>query len=164
MLTDMRRDAIFPASLLTNENTNLSSPAVLFFAVFAPVHLIFLISQDEDMIQLLFDGGDASGVLAPDNVFDLFGELQFFFLHDLSVFDNIDSDIMVDKSEDIQIHKINGAFDFDNIFPSELGAFCVFYDRHAAVEFIQLQQIINTHTGARLNMVDYNTGFEAVNI
>ena len=47
------------------------------------------------MGQSLLDGSDASGVAAFDDIFDLFGKYQFFLLHDLINFDNIDGDIVI---------------------------------------------------------------------
>ena len=50
--------------------------SVLFFTVFAAVDFLFLIRKDEDMGKLLLDGGDASGILTPDHVFDLLRKHQ----------------------------------------------------------------------------------------
>ena len=47
---------------------------ILLLAVFAAVHFLARVGQDEDLIQLLLDGGDAAGILAFHDVADLFGE------------------------------------------------------------------------------------------
>ena len=55
------------------------------------------------MGQSLLDGSDASGVAAFDDVFDLFGKYQFFFLYNLTVFDDVDGDVVVNIAEDIDV-------------------------------------------------------------
>ena len=55
------------------------------------------------MGQSLLDGSDASGVAAFDDVFDLFGKYQFLLLYDLTVFDDVDGDVVVDIAEDIKV-------------------------------------------------------------
>ena len=55
------------------------------------------------MGQSLLDGSDASRVAAFDDVFDLFGKYQFLLLYDLTVFDDVDSDVVVDECQYIQI-------------------------------------------------------------
>ena len=55
------------------------------------------------MGQSLLDGSDASGVAAFDDVFDLFGKYQFFLLYDLTIFDDVDGDVVVDIAEDIEV-------------------------------------------------------------
>ena len=54
------------------------------------------------MGQSLLDGSDASGVAAFDDIFDLFGKYQFFFLYNLTVFDDVDGDVVVDECQHIQ--------------------------------------------------------------
>ena len=46
------------------------------------------------MGQSLLDGSDASGVAAVDDVFDLFGKYQYLLLYDLTIFDDIDGDVV----------------------------------------------------------------------
>ena len=55
------------------------------------------------MGQSLLDGSDASGVAAFDDVFDLFGKYQFLLLYNLTVFDDVDGDVVVDIAEDIEV-------------------------------------------------------------
>ena len=55
------------------------------------------------MGQSLLDGSDASGVAAFDDIFDLFGKYQFLLLYDLTVFDDVDGDVVVDIAEDIKV-------------------------------------------------------------
>ena len=44
---------------------------VFFLAIFATVHLLFLVREDEHVVESLLDGSDAARVLATDDVFDL---------------------------------------------------------------------------------------------
>ena len=89
------------------------------------------------MIQPLFDGCDASRIFAADHVADLFGEFELLLLHNFLILNDIDRDVMIDESENIQIHEVDRAFDLDDIFLSHLVAFCVFDDCDAAVQFIE---------------------------
>lgn len=73
------------------------------------------------MGQSLLDGSDASGVAAFDDIFDLFGKYQFFLLYDLTVFDDVDGDVVVDECQDIQIQRYRY-----HILPSEC-LFCPFF-------------------------------------
>ena len=50
------------------------------------------------MGQSLLDGSDTSGVAAFDDVLDLFGKYQFLLLYDLTVFDDVDGDVVVDET------------------------------------------------------------------
>ena len=68
------------------------------------------------MGQSLLDGSDASGVAAFDDVLDLFGKYQFFLLYDLTVFDDVDGDVVVDECQYIQIQHIDITFYFQRDF------------------------------------------------
>lgn len=85
------------------------------------------------MGQSLLDGSDASGVAAFDDVFDLFGKYQFFFLYDLTIFDDIDGDVVVDECQYIQIQHIDVTFYFQNILFAHFSAAGVFDDSNGAV-------------------------------
>ena len=135
----------------------LSSPAVFLFAVFASVNLIFLICENKDLVQSLLDGCDASRVFAVDHIADLFGKLQLFLFDDLLILNNIDRDIVINESEDIKIHEIDGAFDLDNVFSSHFAALCIFDDRNTAVQLVKVKIFIDIHTLARFNMVEHKT-------
>ena len=85
------------------------------------------------MGQSLLDGSDASGVAAFDDVFDLFGKYQFLLLYDLTVFDDVDGDVVVDECQDIQIQHIDVTFYFQNVFFAHFSAAGVFDDGNGAV-------------------------------
>ena len=85
------------------------------------------------MGQSLFDGSDASGVAAFDDVFDLFGKYQFLLLYDLAVFDDVDGDVVVDECQYIQIQHIDVTFYFQNVLFAHFSAAGVFDDSNGAV-------------------------------
>lgn len=85
------------------------------------------------MGQSLFDGSDASGVAAFDDVFDLFGKYQFFFFYNLTVFDDVDGDVVVDECQYIQIQHIDITFYFQNVLFAHFSAAGVFDDSNGAV-------------------------------
>lgn len=84
----------------------------------------------------LLDRGDAAGIAAFDDVFDLSGEDQVFFGHDFTVFDHIDCDVVVQKGQNIQIEHIDITFYFQNIFFSHFIAAGIFDDGHGAVQLV----------------------------
>ena len=95
------------------------------------------------MGQSLLDGSDASGVAAFDDVFDLFGKYQYLLLYDLTIFDDIDGDVMVDKAENVEVEHVDIAFYLQNVLFAHLVAARVFDDRNGAVELIELQMVID---------------------
>ena len=85
------------------------------------------------MGQSLLNGSDASGVAAFDDVFDLFGKYQYLLLYDLTIFDDIDGDVVVDECQDIQIQHVDVTFYFQNILFAHFSAAGVFDDSNGAV-------------------------------
>ena len=77
-----------------------------FFAVFAAIQFLFLVGKNKDVRKFLFDGSDAAGIFAADHVFDLLGEMEALFLYDLTVFDDVYSDIVIDETKHIQIQLV----------------------------------------------------------
>ena len=137
------------------EAAGLSVPAVFLFAVFAAVDLIFLICEDKHMIKLLLDGSDASWVLAFDYVPDLFGKRKRFFGDDLSVLNDVYSDIVINEAKDIQVHEINGAFNFHDIFLPHFATLCIFDNGNTAVQFVKVKVLVDLHAPACLDMVQH---------
>ena len=134
----------------------LFGTAVFFLAVLAAVNFFFLIRQEEYLIQLLLNGGDTSGILAVDDIHQLLGESQVFLFHDLSVPDDIDCDIVIDKAQNIQIQLLYGAFYLDDVLSSHLIAAGVFDDGNAAVHLVQLQIFIDIHGFSGLDLHEMN--------
>ena len=85
------------------------------------------------MIKSLLDRCDTSWILAADHIFDLLRKSQRFLGDDLSVFNNIYSNVVIDESEDIEIHEIDRAFDLHDIFFAHFITFCIFDDGNTAV-------------------------------
>ena len=106
------------------------------------------------MIKSLLDGGDAPRVLAADDIFDLFRKLELLLVNDLLILDDVYRDIVVDESENIQIHEVNRAFDLDDVFLSHLAALCVLDDRYAAVQLVKMEIFVDIHAPACLNVVE----------
>ena len=89
---------------------------IFFVAVSAAVNFLFFIGKDKDLIQSVLDRCDAARILAFDHIDDLFWKVQLFLVYDLTVFDDVDGDIVVDKTKDIKIQHVNRTFYFDDIF------------------------------------------------
>ena len=105
------------------------------------------------MGQSLLDGSDASGVAAFDDVFDLFGKYQYLLLYDLTIFDDIDGDVMVDKAENVEVEHVDIAFYLQNVLFAHLIAAGVLDDRNGTVKLVQLQIMINSHGLSSFDMV-----------
>ena len=128
--------------------------SVFLFAVFAAIDLFFGIRQDENLIELLFYGSDTAGILAFDDVYDLFWWFQLSFFDDLFIFDDVDRDVMIDESYNVQIECIDGAFHLDDVFFAHLVAFGVFDDRDLVVCLVELQIVIDRHGFSGFDMVE----------
>ena len=107
--------------------------SVFFFTILAPVGLCLLIGQQEDLIQFLLNGGDTAGIPAFDDIFDLFGKLKFPLFYDFFSFDDIDGDVVVDKTQYIQIQCVNITLHFQNILFAHLIAAGILDNGNAAV-------------------------------
>ena len=105
------------------------------------------------MIQPLLNGSNTSGVFAFDHIGDLFWKLQLFFVNNLFVLDDIDSDIVVNKAKDIQIQLFDRTFNFDDILNTHFVAAGVFDNGNCTVKLVQFQVMIDRHGFACLDMV-----------
>lgn len=74
---------------------------IFFFTVFAAVNFFCLIGEKEDLVEFLLNGSDAAWVLAPDDILYLFWHVKLLFLYDLGILDDIDRNVVVNKSENI---------------------------------------------------------------
>ncbi len=95
------------------------------------------------MREFLLDGGDASRIFASDHVFDLPRQHQILFGNNLSVFDHIYGDVVVDKRQHIQIQHINVTFHLENILFSHFITSGIFDDGYRAVQLIKLQVMVD---------------------
>ena len=130
---------------------------IFFFAVFTAVGLSFRIGQDKHVVQSLLDRGDTARIFAADNIFDLFRKVKLPFFYNFLILDDIDGNVVVDKCQHIQIHKINGTLYFHNILFTHFIAFCILDNGYAAVQLIQIQILIDIHAFAGLNMIQYKS-------
>ena len=73
----------------------LAVGVIFLVTVLAAVKFLLFIGQIEDMVESLLDGCDAAGIFAVDDVDQLFGKLQLFLFHDLSVTDDVDCDRVI---------------------------------------------------------------------
>ena len=106
---------------------------IFLFAVFTAIDLFLGICQYEYVFQSLLNGCNASWVLAADDIRNLLRKLKTCFINNLRVLDDIDRDVMVDESQNVQINKINRTLNLHNVFFSHLIASGVLYNSHAAV-------------------------------
>ena len=111
---------------------------IFLFTVFAAVNFLFLVRQNKYMIQTLLNGSDAAGIFAFDDVRDLFWQSEDFFLHDLFILDDVDGDVVIDKTKDIQLQITNGTFHLDDVLGSHFVAAGIFDDGNGAVQLVQL--------------------------
>ena len=135
----------------------------LGFAIEATVYLLIFIGQLKDMRELLLAGGNASGVLAEDDIGQLFGQFNGFFLDDLTVFDDVDGDARINVTQHINVNFIIKV-DLDDILLAHTAALNVFDDGNRAIELVKSQESIYLHGLACGDMVDNDTVFDRVNI
>ena len=137
---------------------------ILLFAVFAAVDPFYRICQNKYLFQLLLNRGDTSRVFAADYVVDLFRKRQGLFLHNFIIFDDIDRDIVINKTKSIQINLVDRAFNLDDILSAHLVAAGIFNDRYTTVKFVQVQIFIYLHTFTGFNMIKYKAFVKSANI
>ena len=131
------------------------------FAVYAAVLRLIFICQDEDMRKLLLGSGDATGIMATDNVNKLLGENRIFLLDQLAVADNIHCNTRGNVSEDVCID-IDRLCDLDYILLAHFSARGVLDDRNVAIKLIKTEKVIDLHTLTGGNVVDYYTVFNRI--
>ena len=90
------------------------------------------------MREPLFNGSDAPGVFAFDDVPDFLREGELPFIYDFSILDDIYRNVMVYERQYIQIQGVNVAFHFQDILFPLFIASGIFNNSHRAVQFIQL--------------------------
>ncbi len=137
---------------------------ILLIAVFAAIDLFFLIGQIEDLWKLLLDGGDASWVVAADNILDLSGKYKRALLDDLAGLDYIDGDVVIDKGKDVQVQGVDVTFYLEDIFLSHGFALCVFDDGNGGIKLIQTKVLIYLHALSGFYMIKNKTFFDFSNI
>lgn len=58
------------------------------------------------MLKLLLDRGDASWILALDDIGDLRWEGETLFSDDFPVLDDVDGDVVVDKAQHVKVYQV----------------------------------------------------------
>ena len=144
--------------------TLLCDLRVFFLTIPTTVDLFFLICQKEDMGQTLLNGGDATGIATFDHISDLLWQYQLLLFHNVTVLDHIDSDAVVDKTQNIQIQGVDITFYLEDIFFAHFIAAGVFDDRHGTVQLVQLQMIVNVKTSSGFDMVKDKAFFNSTYI
>ena len=105
------------------------------------------------MREFLFDGSDASGVSALDDILDFLGKFEASLFDDLACFDDVDGDVVIDESEDVEIEGIDIAFYFQDVFfAHDLGT-GIFNNSYGAVHFVESKVLVDTHGFSGLDMV-----------
>lgn len=106
---------------------------IFLFTVLAAIFFLLRIGQNEYMIQFLLDGSDASGILAPYHVDNLLWKMETLLVNDLGILDNVDGDVVVNESKDVQVNEVYRAFNLHDILLAHLVALGILDDRDTAV-------------------------------
>mgnify|MGYP001702059414 CR=1 FL=1 len=147
-----------------NQKLLISVTSVFLFAIFASVNFVLLIGKNKYLVKALLDGSDAAWVLTFDDVCDLFWKFQDPFLNDLLVFDDVDGDVVIDETEDVQVEVLDRAFYLDDVLDTHFVALGILDDGNGAVKFVEFQVMINSHGFAGLDMVKYETFVKCSNV
>ena len=137
---------------------------ILLIAVFAAIDLFFLIGQIEDLWKLLLDGGDASWVVAADNILDLSWKNQRALLDDLAGLDYIDGDVVIDKGKDVQVQCVDVTFYLEDIFFAHGLTLGVLDYGNGGVKLIKAKVPVYLHALSCLDMVKNKAFFNFSNI
>lgn len=137
---------------------------ILLIAIFAAIDLFFLIGQIEDLWKLLLDGGDASWVVAADNILDLSGKYKRALFDDLAGLDYIDGDVVIDKGKDVQVQCVDVTFYLEDIFFAHGLTLGILDDGHCGVQLIKTKVSVYLHAFSCLDVVKNKAFFNFSNI
>ena len=73
-----------------------------------------------------------------------FGSFRILFLNDLIVFDDIDGDVVIDETEDVQVNVLDRAFYLDDVLYAHFVALGILDDGNGAVKFVESQVMIDS--------------------
>ena len=65
-----------------------------------------------------------------------YGGVKTFFRNNLLILDNVDSNVVINETKDVKIHKIDRTFDFHDILCAHTVTFCIFDNCNTAVQLI----------------------------
>ena len=114
---------------------------VLLITISAAIYLMILIIEIEDMRKLLLDRGDAARVFAVDHIADLVRQMKRFLIYNRGILNNIYGDVMINKTENVQIHKVDRAFNLHDIFLSHFITFLLHFCVITFLHFVFLHSI-----------------------
>ena len=138
----------------------LDSFYCFFFTVLASVYFVLGIGKNEDVRKLLLDGGDAAGVLTFDYVYDFFGKGKGLFLYDLTAFNHVNGDVVVDKAKNLKVKHFDVAFYFQNVFFAHFIASNVFNDGYGVVNLVEAELIVYVKAFAGADVVEHEAFFD----
>ena len=93
-------------------------------------------AQYEDMIQSLLNRSDTTRIFTADHIADFVRKVKTFFRNNLLILDNVDSNVVINETKDVKIHKIDRTFDFHDILFAHTVTFCIFDNCNTAVQLI----------------------------
>ena len=105
------------------------------------------------MVKFLFRGGDATGILAFQNVGQGLGQVHRLFLHQDAFLDDVDGDAGVHVAQNVQIHR-KICVDLDDVLFAHLEAARILDDGNGAIQLAQAQKLVDLHAVPCGNMVD----------
>ena len=96
-----------------------------------------------------------------DHIHDLSGKGEDLLIYNLAVLNDVDSDIVIDKAQDVEINGVDRTFYFDNVFAAHFIAAGIFNDGHTAVHLVQFQIVVDGHSLSGLDVVEYESIFNS---
>ena len=116
------------------------------------------------MRELLLDRCDAAGVLAANYICKSLRMMESFLLHNLAVLDDIDSDLIVDETNYIEIDLIQTAFDLNDIFLPHQLAGSILDDSYLIIDIAEMEISVKIHGLSGRDMIENNTVFNSADI
>ena len=126
---------------------------IFFFTVLTSVSGCFWICQKENIRQFLFDGCNTSWVLAVNNICQFLWQMKRLLLGNLAVGDDVHGNLVIQKTDDIEIDTVKAACNLDDIFLAHFFAAGILDNRNLAVQFAEIQILVDFHAHTGRNMV-----------
>ena len=112
------------------------------------------------MREVVLHGGDATRILATDDIFHGIRHFQLHFLDGFAIFDDVDRGVRVNQSEEIVVD-VDDIVDFDDVLLAHLLAVRVADERDIIIGLVKVQVIEHLDAISGGNVVDDNTFFYA---
>ena len=129
-------------------------------AVFAAVGAFFLVYEMEDVREVVLHGGDATRILATDDILHSVRYFQLHLLDGFPVFDDVHRRVRVNQSQEIVVD-VNDIVDLDNVFLAHLLTVGVADEGDIIIGLVEVQIIEHLDAISGGNVVDDNTFFYA---